>query len=116
MIQRIQTIWLLLASAAAFATLYFAFYYITAPEVKTFNAKESIFVLVLNVAVAILSLVNIFLFGNRKLQLRFTIVALIVSVLSIVLCFLSVKSSISGGLALTAVVYFIIPVLLFLAA
>ncbi|MBS1627500.1 MAG: DUF4293 family protein [Bacteroidetes bacterium] len=114
MIQRIQTIWLLLAAVAAFATFYVDFYIGTNPPLK-FNAKESIFVLVLNVSVAVLSLVNIFLFGNRKLQLRFAVVALILSVLSIALCFLSIKSSIAGGLALTAVAYFAIPVCLFFA-
>jgi len=115
MIQRIQTIWLLLAAVAALATLYVDFYYSTNPPME-FTAKESIFVLVLNVAVAVLSLVNIFLYKNRKLQLKLSVTAIVVSILSIVLCFLSVRTSVSGGLALTAVVYFIIPVLLFLAA
>ncbi|MBS1641135.1 MAG: DUF4293 family protein [Bacteroidetes bacterium] len=114
MIQRIQSIWLLLAAVAAFATFYVDFYIGTNPPLK-FNAKESIFVLVLNVAVAITSLINIFLFSNRKLQLRFSIIALVVSILSIVLCFLSVKSSIAGGLALTSVIYFAIPIFLFFA-
>ena len=113
MIQRIQSIWLLLASAAAFATLYFNFFYSTNPPIEFKADANNIFVLILNVTVAVLALITIFVFKTRPLQLKLSIVAIILSILSLVLCFLSVKSSLSGGLALTACFYLVLPVLLF---
>jgi hypothetical protein len=125
MIQRIQTIWLLLAAALGFVTLsqsisFFSFNKLVDNVTKLvpFNAKENNLILILIVAVSVAALIDIFLFKNRKMQLRIAIVALIVSILNIVLLILQVKQFAADQRTFdfTAIVYIVIPAFLFLAA
>ncbi len=93
MIQRIQTIWLLLASACLFASLKISFYAgNTLPleelqlstSVKTFtqlNGMYNIITNVLTVSIGILSLVAIFLYTNRKAQIRTILIAMFLELL-----------------------------------
>jgi len=73
--------------------------------------------LILTVAIGIACLISIFLFKNRKMQMRITFVALLVSLLNIFLYYNETKKfiAIESSLDLTCVVVFAIPVLLFLA-
>ncbi|MGK2861981.1 MAG: DUF4293 family protein, partial [Chitinophagaceae bacterium] len=63
----------------------------------------------------LVSLITIFLFKNRKLQLRLTIAGLILSLLAIVLYFLEMKKM-DGVIALSSVFVFIVPISYFMAA
>jgi len=97
MIQRLQTLWLLLASLLAFAGLKLSFFSgnIVVDNVKQyqrFTAMSSILLMILTVAVAIASLIVIFLFKDRKLQLKITIAVLVVSVLNLLLYYLQTKN------------------------
>ena len=119
MIQRIQTIWLLLASACAFLTLKFPFYFIGPhPDLPSdqFNATTNMILLILTAILGTICLFNIFVFKQRKLQFWLTLFAFAISVLNIFLYFNYNKTAQGGGLALTSVFGFIIPVLLILAA
>src|SRR5882724_11402617 len=119
MIQRLQTIWLLLASACAFLTMKFAFYYIgTNPQSTTdqFNATNNMILLILTSMLGTLCLFTIFVFKQRKLQLWLTILAIVISGLNIFLYFNYTKDNSGGGLALTSVFAFLIPIFLILAA
>jgi hypothetical protein len=119
MIQRIQTLWLLLAAGCAFLSMKYAFYYIGShPELTTdqFNATTNIILLILTAILGTLALFTVFVFKQRKLQFWLTILALIISVLDIYLYFNYKKNYAGGGLALTSVFAFIIPVFLLLAA
>jgi hypothetical protein len=79
MLQRIQSIWLLLAAACAFAGLKFPFYSGTdktgIPSSLLSGASKSapIYLLILTVAVGVIALITIFLFKNRSLQIRLCI-------------------------------------------
>ena len=118
MIQRIQTVWLLLASACAFLSMKFPFYFISAhPETLNdqFNATNNMILLILTAILATLCLFTIFVFKQRKLQLWLTILALVISLLNIFLYFTYKKDNPGGGIALTSVFVFLIPVFLFLA-
>jgi hypothetical protein len=123
MIQRIQSVWLLLAAAAAFLTLEFSFYsgnIIKEGQPKAFArlvATDNILLTVVTVAVGLLALVTLFLFKDRKLQTRLSLVALLLSGLNLVLYYIQVKKFIphEGNYDLTAVFAIIIPVLLILA-
>jgi len=122
MIQRVQTIWLLLASAFAFLTIKFPFYsghltIDTLNQVTTLAAFDSTPIGVLTVASAVASLISIFLFKDRKLQMRITIANLILSIIIIALYFLNMKSNYSPfGLPLiTCVFAFAVPIFLLLA-
>lgn len=119
MIQRVQSLWLLFASACAFLSMKFPFYYIgTNPDLATdqFNATTNILILILSAILGALCLFTIFVYKQRKLQLWLTVLAIFISVLDIFLYFNYKKSYAGGGLALTSVLVFVIPLLLFFAA
>jgi DMSO/TMAO reductase YedYZ heme-binding membrane subunit len=117
-----QTIWLLLAAVCGFLTLKFPFYSgnkIDAGNVKIFehfNASGSIIILILTVAVLVAALITIFLYKNRKLQLRITLAVIVVSLLNIFLYYTETKKFAEGGYSLTALLTVAIPVFLFFAA
>ena len=119
MIQRLQTVWLLFASACAFLSMKFAFYYIgTNPNLPSdqFNATTNMIILILTAILGTLCLFTIFVFKQRKLQLWLTILALVISGLNIFLYFNDKKNYSGGGLALTSVFVFLIPLFLIFAA
>lgn len=119
MIQRIQTLWLLLASACAFLTMTFPFYFIgpqTDMASDQFKATTKILLLISTSILGALCLFIIFIYKQRKLQLRLTILALLLSLLDIFLYFNYKKEYTGGGLALTSVFGFAIPLFLFFAA
>lgn len=122
MLQRIQTLWLLLASVCGFFTLNFAFYSgnIVENSQKVFSeltGKTTIPLIILTVAVAVAALICIFLFKDRKMQLRITIANLIVSIGLIFLYFSVIDSKfLDGNLTITSMFTFFIPFFLLLAA
>lgn len=121
MIQRIQTIWLMIAGALAFLTLRFSFYsgnkLVNNQKVFTSltAASGNIFLLVLSVCVAAAALVLIFLYKDRKMQMKLTIAALLLSVGNIALYYSETKKFIEGNYDIAALFSIAIPVCLFLA-
>ncbi len=119
MIQRIQSLWLLAGSACAFLTMKFAFYYIGPhPDLSSdqFNATTNMVLLILTSILGALCLFNIFIYKQRKLQLWLTILGIVISILNIFLYFDYKKNYTGGGLALSSIFAFAIPVFLFFAA
>jgi dipeptide/tripeptide permease len=122
MLQRIQTLWLLLASACALLTLKFPFFSGARPganqanPIDALSATSTIPIVVLTVGLAIGMLIVIFLFKNRKLQLRLTVVGILVSIVIIFLYYLETKNFTDGHYALSAIFSIAIPVLLSMAA
>jgi hypothetical protein len=122
MIQRIQTIWLLLASVCAFLTLQLPFYSglrvvgATQPYI-VLTGRENLLITILTVAVAIAALVLIFFYKDRKRQLWLTLATTVLSIVNIVLYLKEVGKYVPGGqFSLTAVFTFVIPFFLLLAA
>ncbi len=118
MLQRIQTLWLFLASILTFLSLNFEFFsgVKTADNVfHALNGKENLIILVLTVANAVALLITIFLYKNRKLQLRIGLITLAISILIIVLYFMQVKNYSAGSYSLWSVFSFAVPVLLVMA-
>lgn len=122
MIQRIQSIWLLLTAVFAFLTIKFSFYsgnkIDAVTNAKTFlplNATTNILLLILTVAVAVASLVVIFLYKDRKRQMLVSIGILAVSIINIVVYFSQIKKFIEGQFDLTAIITFVIPIFILLA-
>ena len=116
MIQRSQSIWLLLASICSFLSIEFPFFYINSivPGVATeeYTAKSHILLVVLTSILGALLLISIFLYKNRKLQLRLTFLALVISALNIYLYFQFgyMDAVVKPGIALSSVFVFLIPV------
>lgn len=99
MIQRIQSIFLLLAGVSAFAL--FAVPFGTTPEPVAesviyadgvYNIKDSVGLLILFCAAGALALISIFLYNNRKSQLligRFAIIANIIGFILVIIFYVN---------------------------
>lgn len=119
MLQRIQTVWLLLAAICAFLGLQFPFYVGTNKEgIPSYILKgtENIPLILVTTAVGVLAFITIFLYKNRKLQLRLCIVGILLEALLIFLYYTRLKDFMGGTYALTAVLQAGILLFLFLAA
>lgn len=119
MLQRIQTIWLLLASACIFLTFQFSFYSGTLAIDNTYhevNGRESFVLILVTAIIGILGLVTIFLYKTRKVQLRLCIVSILLTVLLVVLYLMEAKNFSKGDPNLWAILPGASLVFFFLAA
>jgi hypothetical protein len=118
MIQRQQTLWLLLATVCAILSFTMSFY--TGTELDNANshvivdAASSLFLILFTGASMILSLVTIFLFKDRKLQIRLCLVGLALSILILLFYYLEIKN-VNGTPSLSAILVLLIPVSYFMA-
>lgn len=80
MIQRIQTIWLLIASIAAFLTLRFSFYsgtWITDNSYHELRGIDNTYLMFATIILGGLSFINIFLFKKRPVQIRIALLCIL---------------------------------------
>lgn len=122
MIQRLQTLWLLFASALAFTTLKISFFsgnimVENAKQFQRFTAMSHMFLMILTVVVGIGSLVTVFLYKNRKLQVKITSALMVLSIINLILYYLQTKNFIPNewSFDITALLALAIPFFLFLA-
>ncbi|MDB5252520.1 MAG: hypothetical protein JWP27_1689 [Flaviaesturariibacter sp.] len=114
MLQRIQSVWLLLAAAFDATTFRFPFFsgdwLGDDPETKTvyLNAQTTTWLLILTVMTGVLAFVNIFLFDNRKLQLKLCFLGIFLTVVLLVLYFLEMANFRDGAVAFWVIFYFAI--------
>ncbi|MFY8165302.1 MAG: DUF4293 family protein [Sediminibacterium sp.] len=111
MIQRIQTIWLLLASAAAFVALRLPFYYTPTPMALEIDGSAQYTTLISLAFSGCLSFISIFLYGNRMLQLKVVLVNFFLSVLIGFFIYKIVIANPGGGFTLPSVGLFLLPIL-----
>ena len=120
MIQRIQSIWLLFAAVCVFLTLKFSTYVGTNKDLipSTFlNGVATLPLIFVTLAVGILTLITIFLYKNRKLQLRLTILAVLLEAGLIFLYYKEIQTFIGKGtFSITAILHVAVIVFLILAA
>jgi magnesium-transporting ATPase (P-type) len=107
MIQRTQTLWLLLAAIAG--GLSFSFPFVVGQQLIENNpvqivvdAGSNMFLLLLTSLVMLLSVVTIFLFKNRKKQSWIAVLGIILSSLLLVLYILEMQKLVHPVLALTS--------------
>ncbi len=98
MIQRIQSLWLLLAAIAGVAVARFDLWKATFTKgnvagADTFNATSNYLVFILLIIGILLSAVCIFLYKNRKLQFRLTVLNLFLSIGIMILIYLKIGDS-----------------------
>lgn len=122
MIQRIQTLWLMMAGSMAFVSLKVSFFsgnilVENNLQFQHFTGMNNFILLLLTVALGLASLVTIFMYGNRKKQLKIAAATSLLSVLNIVLYFYQTKKFIPSDWSydLSAVVALSIPIFLLLA-
>lgn len=111
MIQRQQTLWLFLATIAAL--LSFMFPFVTGKGIekaievdKTIKAGSGFLLLICTGASLILSAAIIFLYKDRKLQMKLCLLGLVISILIIVLYILQMNKLTNSTLALFSILPF----------
>ena len=124
MIQRVQTIWLLIASIAVFLTLKFAFYsgtllngtLVSQNSFHSLVATDNFILMVLTCALGSALIINIFLFKHRTLQFRICIVAILLEFLILFLYYRQTKFYSNGTLDVWAIFHLVTIIALILAA
>jgi hypothetical protein len=105
MIQRIQSIWLLLASVCAFVSLKMSFYSGTdnkGLQSQLLTGSSTLILLLVTIIIGVLALLTIFLFKNRRLQLRLCGLGIVLEGLLIYLYYRQVSAFIIGTYSLTS--------------
>ncbi|HYO22244.1 MAG TPA: DUF4293 domain-containing protein [Flavisolibacter sp.] len=120
MIQRIQSLWLLLAAIFDAITFRLPFYNgdwtkDTIPTPIDLDADTTTPLLLITVVTGALAFAAIFLFGNRKLQLRLSIVGLLLAIGLLVAYFMEMQNFTNGTIALSCIFHFAVAALYILA-
>ncbi len=115
MIQRQQSLWLLLAAVASFLSFKFPFY--TGNIIENNNTRfeeleggSNFVLLALTGASLLISAITIFLYKDRKAQLKLAILGIIITIILLVLYFTEIKKFSNGNFALTSI--FVLAVLI----
>jgi hypothetical protein len=124
MIQRVQTIWLLLAAIAMFLTLKFSFYsgtllngtLVSQNSFHSLVATDNFILMVLTCALGSALIINIFLFKHRTLQFRICIIAILLEFLILFLYYRQTKFYSNGTLDVWAIFHLVTIIALILAA
>ena len=108
MIQRQQSLWLLLSAVASFLSFKFPFYTgnILEDNVSRFEELDggsNLFLLVLTGVSFLIAAVTIFMFKDRKTQSKLTFGGIIISIVLLVVYFSQIKKFTAGNFALTSV-------------
>ena len=119
MIQRIQSLWLLLAAACAFAGFKFPYYTgnkLNDTALYELNATSTLLLMVTTIAVGVLALINIFLYKKRSLQLKLCVLGILLEAVLIFLYYRETTTFTLGTYSLTAILHSIIVLAFVLAA
>ncbi|HEY5370433.1 MAG TPA: DUF4293 family protein [Hanamia sp.] len=130
MIQRVQTLWMLLAAIAIFLTIKFSFYSgtlimesVTNPATvltpdgsyHALTARDNFLILILTSALGACIVVNIFLFKHRTVQTRLILVSILAECLIIYLYFRETNKFSQGSYSFWAILHILIIIFLFFA-
>ena len=123
MIQRQQTLWLLLSTVAGIFSFMFPFATGEVLEEKTGLKKafqltashNNFFILLLSIACIGVAAVTIFLYKDRKLQIKLTLLGLLLSIVLLVLYFIEMQKLLASTPALWAVLPLAIVIGFFMA-
>ena len=109
MIQRQQTLWLLLATVAAALTFKFPFATgeeivknTTMKQLVETTAANNFFTLILTIASTIISTITIFMFKDRSMQIKLCLLGLLIAIGILTLYILEMNKLISGTPAIWA--------------
>ena len=131
MIQRVQTIWMILAAIAVFLSIKFSFYsgtltiqdgvnaattMATDGSYQLVTATGNFLILILTSALGTGIVINIFLFKHRSIQIRIIIAAILMECLIVFLYFRETEKFSQGNFNIWAVLHILIIVFLILAA
>lgn len=114
MLQRLQTVWLLLAAGLNAITFKLPFY--SGDWLKdnlpgfvvNLNAQTTVWLTVLTVLCAAVAFITIFLYDNRKLQLKLCYLGIFLTAALLTMYFLEMGHFQGGNIAIWAIFYFAI--------
>lgn len=120
MLQRMQTIWLLLAAVFSFLTLRFPIYSGNKiangiSEYNMLSATSNLFLIILAVATGLVAFINIFLYKNRGMQQKLCFSGLALCIILGWLYYMQIKTFVQGAFNLSSAFYFLIPLCFILA-
>lgn len=120
MLQRIQTIWLLLAGVAALLTIKLPYYSGTQSLVIPYHelngSTGGFLLLIVTVFVGVIALVTTGMYKNRTTQLRLCVLGIALEALLIFLYWRQVSTFIQGTYALTSILHMCVILFFMLAA
>ena len=119
MIQRIQSIWLLLAAACAFAGFKFSYYSgnkLNDSVLQQLNASSTFLLMIVTIAVGGVAFITIFLFKQRSLQRGLCVLGILLEAVLIFLYYRETTTFTQGTYSLTAILHGIILIAFLLAA
>ncbi len=119
MIQRVQTIWMILAAITVFLTLKFSFYSGNLAADNTYHAviaTDNFFLLILTSALGTGIIIDIFLFKHRSVQFRIILFALLTECIVIFLYTRETNKFTTGNFSLWSALHLLIIVFLIFAA
>lgn len=131
MIQRVQTIWMILAAFAVFLSIKFSFYsgtltiqdgvnaattMATDGSYQIVTATGNFLILILTSALGTGIIINIFLFKHRSIQIRIIMAAILMECLIVFLYFRETQKFSQGNFNIWAILHILIIVFLILAA
>jgi peptidoglycan/LPS O-acetylase OafA/YrhL len=120
MIQRIQSVWLLLAALCVFLTYQLPFYTGANPKaagtVYELNGRENFGLILVTFITGALAAAVIFLFKNRTLQLRLCVLGILLEAILIFLYYREVQTFTSGTYALWAILHSVVVICFVMAA
>jgi hypothetical protein len=111
MIQRIQSLYMLLAAAAGTATWFLNLWKarLSNNTESYFNAQSSFLVFVVYMIIVLLALICIFLYKNRKLQFRLTVINILFAIAAIALQYFKVQEHanklVASGMSIVSATY-----------
>lgn len=111
MIQRVQSLWLLLAAVCAFAGFKLSFYSgnkLNDPALYELNATSTILLLVGTIVVGGIALVSIFIFKQRSTQRWLCILGLLMQTVLVFLYYHETTNFVKGNYALAAILQIIV--------
>ena len=119
MIQRIQSVWLLLASVLSFLTLKVSFYsgtFLPDNQYHQLNGTDNILLMIATIALGVVTLLTIFLYKTRVIQLRLCIIGIVLDLLLIYFYFRAIQNYSQGTFSITAVAHLLILIALIFSA
>ena len=119
MLQRIQTIWFLLATICIFLTMQFSTYAGADAEgiMHLVKGTTNTFLVITTSVVGVVCMIALFLFNNRKLQIRITLLAVLIELILLFFYYNEIHALVGiGAFAVTALLHAGVIIFLLLAA
>ena len=119
MIQRVQTLWMILAAIAVFLTIKFSFYSGTLALDNTYHAvmaADNFFILMLTSALGTCLIIDIFLFKHRSVQFRIILAAILVECIIIFIYIRETNKFSAGNFNIWSALHLFVIVFLIFAA